>query len=185
MGLHRNGRIVPHTVQCSICIIWCQRTRTVSDIGTDFWIKVLSLLQIFQHKMHDACTLVLVNKLGFRGLFCKQIAYESNVAPVSTKHNYLCIYLTVQHILHIFLGFGFGAQGVGFKMCNLSTCYSCSADVDANSLWRLCLPVCCLSKLSKRYVHSVCKGKAIPLQALAGPEGSRRLRLPAFVTIGR
>jgi hypothetical protein len=27
------------------------------------------------------------------------------------------------------------------------------------------------------------KGKAIPLQALAGPEGSRRLRLPEFKTI--
>jgi hypothetical protein len=26
-------------------------------------------------------------------------------------------------------------------------------------------------------------GKAIPLQALAGPEGSRRLRLPDFKTI--
>jgi hypothetical protein len=28
------------------------------------------------------------------------------------------------------------------------------------------------------------KGKAIPLQTLAGPEGSRRLRLPDFKTIG-
>jgi hypothetical protein len=28
------------------------------------------------------------------------------------------------------------------------------------------------------------KGKAIPLQALIGPEGSRRLRLPDFQTIG-
>jgi hypothetical protein len=28
------------------------------------------------------------------------------------------------------------------------------------------------------------KGKAIPLQALTGPEGSRRLRLPDFMTIG-
>jgi hypothetical protein len=29
-----------------------------------------------------------------------------------------------------------------------------------------------------------CKGKAIPLQALTGPEGSRKLRLPDFQTIG-
>jgi hypothetical protein len=29
------------------------------------------------------------------------------------------------------------------------------------------------------------KGKAIPLQALTGPEGSRRMRLPDFKTIGR
>jgi hypothetical protein len=28
------------------------------------------------------------------------------------------------------------------------------------------------------------KSKAIPLQALTGPEGSRRLRLPDFKTIG-
>jgi hypothetical protein len=27
------------------------------------------------------------------------------------------------------------------------------------------------------------KGKAVPLQALTGPEGSRRLRLPDFKTI--
>jgi hypothetical protein len=28
------------------------------------------------------------------------------------------------------------------------------------------------------------KGKAIPLQALTGPEGSSRLRLPDFKTVG-
>jgi hypothetical protein len=28
------------------------------------------------------------------------------------------------------------------------------------------------------------RGKEIPLQALTGPEGSRRLRLPDFQTIG-
>jgi hypothetical protein len=28
------------------------------------------------------------------------------------------------------------------------------------------------------------KGKAIPLEALTGPEGSRRLRLPDFKTVG-
>jgi hypothetical protein len=40
-------------------------------------------------------------------------------------------------------------------------------------------------------VHSIVKacimswfGKAIPLQAWTGPEGSRRLRLPDFKTIG-
>jgi hypothetical protein len=31
---------------------------------------------------------------------------------------------------------------------------------------------------------SKAKGKAIPLQALTGPEDSRRLRLPDFKTIG-
>jgi hypothetical protein len=34
------------------------------------------------------------------------------------------------------------------------------------------------------YVPGKCTGKAIPLQALTGPEGSRRLRLPYFKTIG-
>jgi len=29
-----------------------------------------------------------------------------------------------------------------------------------------------------------CKGKAIPLQAWTGPEGSKRLRLPDFKTVG-
>jgi hypothetical protein len=48
--------------------------------------------------------------------------------------------------------------------------------------------------LKKNYVIYGCKsrvqkiikgkGKATPLQALTGPEGSRRLRLPGFKTIG-
>jgi hypothetical protein len=33
----------------------------------------------------------------------------------------------------------------------------------------------------KKYIS---KGKTIPLQALTGPEGSRRLRLTDFMTIG-
>jgi hypothetical protein len=33
-------------------------------------------------------------------------------------------------------------------------------------------------------LHNVINGKAIPLQNLTGPEGSRRLRLPDFKTIG-
>jgi hypothetical protein len=37
---------------------------------------------------------------------------------------------------------------------------------------------------STKSVYSKGKGKAIPLQAWAGPEGSRRLRLPDFKTIG-
>jgi len=34
------------------------------------------------------------------------------------------------------------------------------------------------------YIKGKGKGKAIPLQAWTGPEGSRRLRLPDFKTIG-
>jgi hypothetical protein len=33
------------------------------------------------------------------------------------------------------------------------------------------------------FTFTVGEGKAIPLQALTGPEGSRRLRLPVFKTI--
>jgi len=37
--------------------------------------------------------------------------------------------------------------------------------------------------VSRRHTKTS-KGKAIPVQAWAGPEGSRRLRLPDFKTIG-
>jgi hypothetical protein len=36
-----------------------------------------------------------------------------------------------------------------------------------------------------RVIQEECKGKAIPLKALTGPEGSSRLRLPDFKTIGK
>jgi hypothetical protein len=39
-------------------------------------------------------------------------------------------------------------------------------------------------KLKDLKVKERVKDKAIPLQALTGPEGSRSLRLPGFKTIG-
>jgi len=39
---------------------------------------------------------------------------------------------------------------------------------------------CRLSKATN--ARSGCKGKAVPLQAWSGPEGSRKLRLPDFMT---
>jgi hypothetical protein len=36
----------------------------------------------------------------------------------------------------------------------------------------------------KPLIREEVKGKAIPLQAWTGPEGSRRMRLPHFKTIG-
>jgi hypothetical protein len=39
-------------------------------------------------------------------------------------------------------------------------------------------------KFIEEFQVRLIKGKAIPLQALTGPEGSRRLRLPDFKTIG-
>jgi hypothetical protein len=44
------------------------------------------------------------------------------------------------------------------------------------------------SSLTTRYaiviLEPLVKGKTIPLQAWTGPEGSRRLKLPYFKTIG-
>ena len=42
-------------------------------------------------------------------------------------------------------------------------------------------------KNSARYYHkcTLVKGKAVPLQAWSDPEGSRKLRLPDFVTTAR
>jgi hypothetical protein len=42
----------------------------------------------------------------------------------------------------------------------------------------------CFEKNKQRLCSMSKKGKAIPLQAWTGPEGSRRLRLPDFKTIG-
>jgi hypothetical protein len=45
---------------------------------------------------------------------------------------------------------------------------------------------CCIPRGGPYYENNNYKdkGKAIPLQALTGPEGSRRVRLPDFKTIG-
>jgi hypothetical protein len=52
--------------------------------------------------------------------------------------------------------------------------------IDLDQDWKMCRTlVIAVTKLGKKG-----KGKAIPLQALTGPECSRRLRLPDFKTIG-
>jgi hypothetical protein len=45
------------------------------------------------------------------------------------------------------------------------------------------MPNTCIYTYIHTYIHKG-KGEAIPLQALTGPENSRRLRLPDFKTIG-
>jgi hypothetical protein len=40
------------------------------------------------------------------------------------------------------------------------------------------------TRTSDKHIYNRSNGKAIPLQAWAGPEASRRLRLPDFKTIG-
>jgi len=45
--------------------------------------------------------------------------------------------------------------------------------------------VCCAGSAGCRNVHTnnlVCKVKAVPLKTWTGPEGSRKIRLPDFVT---
>ena len=39
-------------------------------------------------------------------------------------------------------------------------------------------------KFSNQHYTTICKVKAIPIQALTGPEISSRMRLPDFKTIG-
>jgi hypothetical protein len=39
-----------------------------------------------------------------------------------------------------------------------------------------------VKKISRTNMYAI--GKAIPLKSLTGPEGSRRLRLPDFKTVG-
>ena len=43
---------------------------------------------------------------------------------------------------------------------------------------------CTLGKYGYKYALRICniKGKAVPLQAWSGPEGSRKLRSPDFMT---
>jgi len=40
----------------------------------------------------------------------------------------------------------------------------------------------CETSLNRRHIPAELKGKAVPLQAWNGPEGSRKLRFPDFVT---
>jgi len=44
------------------------------------------------------------------------------------------------------------------------------------------LPAILVSRSGHRYALRVKKGKAVPLQAWSGPEGSRKLRFPDFMT---
>ena len=43
-------------------------------------------------------------------------------------------------------------------------------------------PVTTPTELSRHPRHYTCKGNAVPLQAWAGPEGSKKLRFPDFMT---
>ena len=65
---------------------------------------------------------------------------------------------------------------------------SSSSEIHAKhvrALWEDCRAVWCYLVVRKlTCMIDMVKGKAIPLQAWAGPEGSRGLRLPDFKTVG-
>jgi hypothetical protein len=50
-----------------------------------------------------------------------------------------------------------------------------------NCAWQMCLPCYYLQEMSSSHPLTEIKSKAIPLQALTGPKGSRRLRLLDFL----
>jgi len=60
-----------------------------------------------------------------------------------------------------------------FKLCQHQQMHNCLYCVYLNFLWRL---------KHTNFVESKSEGKAVPLQAWSGPEGSRRLRFPDFMT---
>ena len=45
--------------------------------------------------------------------------------------------------------------------------------------------ICFLKIFIAQRVYAVCKGNALPLQAWSGPECSRKLRFPDYVTTAR
>ena len=71
-------------------------------------------------------------------------------------------------------------QGGNIALCEGKDCFY-------NKRWSCSLKLSLLFSVSNTIgcLHtSRKKGKAIPLQAGTGPEGSRRLRLPDFKTVG-
>ena len=55
-------------------------------------------------------------------------------------------------------------------------------DYDIQFLNRRHMPMYFLQSFITQRVYIMCKGKTIPLQAWSGPEGSRKLRFPDFMT---
>ena len=96
----------------------------------------------------------------------------SNINPLNAELNPICHLLALlgaHHILHV------SGIRVKFVFLSISVCLlSCSS--------------CCTSLLVSRLGHVehsfLYIFEAIPLQAWTGPEGSRRLRLQGFKTIG-
>jgi hypothetical protein len=47
-----------------------------------------------------------------------------------------------------------------------------------------CMAACVFNTVLCLFSLEKCKGKAVPLEAWSGPEGSRKLRFPDFMTNG-
>ena len=74
-------------------------------------------------------------------------------------------------------------EGGGVRQNTTVLCPIYYADDDMfRPLWAIFRSQKCVKKKTIEYGHSIDKGKAVPLQAWTGPEGSRKLRFPVFVT---
>ena len=61
------------------------------------------------------------------------------------------------------------------RMLNLQTLQGCHNPIPLGQLL-------CVKLLGTKREHDTVKGKAVPLEVRMGPEGSRKLRFPDFVT---
>jgi hypothetical protein len=73
---------------------------------------------------------------------------------------------------------------VAVNLCSVYILFPVSNNIVFLFFLQIFISCTCVTSAVLSYLCKPVKGKAIPLQALTGPEGSRRLRLPDFETIG-
>jgi len=115
--------------------------------------------------------------LTFRPLNVRTLAC---FIPLGTNHAMMCCHIPEGQQLQLH-------YCESLKICkrytdwwifwNIICCKYFTYDVWSCLLWNLETPHCCQILIWG-------KGKAVPLQAWTGPEGSRRLRFPDFKTVG-
>jgi hypothetical protein len=133
-------------------------------------------------------TLTLEDRVQYHGspcgICCKRMGKEKLLSPIPTRSlidvsptllNVLCRTSRRYFAIHF-----------GYKMLNqhvrISSFISLHKPFSVSKLWKCENYEVCWPRERKLLFYYA--GKAIPLQALAGSEGSRRLRLPEFKTIG-
>ena len=101
----------------------------------------------------------------------KQVTYSTNICVSTTKKNYIWSQLGHQLSQYKFLRFSWTAPNQRWDITSNHT-MTTSFHILSNS-WLLSDSATNCKKL---------KGKTVPLQAWSGPEGSRKLRFPDFMT---